>query len=72
LNQSYGVTKTQNADKNAAAEMAFQACSSEEKDLVSASGYAAVALPHLRAEMKHELIGEGRISMLDETAPPPH
>jgi hypothetical protein len=72
LNQSYRVTRTQNADKNAAAEMAFQSCSSEEQDLVSASGYAAIAFPHLKAEMKHELIEEGRISMLDEAPSQPH
>jgi hypothetical protein len=33
LEQSYRVTRTQTPDKNAAAEMAFQACSSEERDL---------------------------------------
>ena len=73
LEQSYRVTRTQTPDKNAAAEMAFQACSSEEQDLVSASGYAGQLLqPHLRSETKHVLIEEGRLPILDEAPSQPH
>jgi hypothetical protein len=65
LNQSYQVTRTQTPDKNAAAEMAFQACSAEEQDLASLP-YTASVMPHLKAEMKHVLIDEGHLSILPE------
>jgi len=55
LEHSYGVTRTQTPDKNAAAEMAFQACSSEERDLASLP-YMGLLMPHLKAETKHVLI----------------
>ena len=60
LTQSYNVTRTQTPDKNAAAEMAFQACSSEEEDYASLPS-ASFIIPHLRAEAKRVLIEEGRI-----------
>jgi hypothetical protein len=65
LNQSYQVTRTQTPDKNAAAEMAFQSCSAEEQDLASLP-YAALTMPHLKAEMKHLLIDEGHLKIFPE------
>ena len=60
LEQSYQITRTQTADKNAAAEMAFQACSSEEADLASLP-FSNLLMPHLKAETKHVLIEGGRL-----------
>ena len=60
LEQSYRVTRSQTPDKNAAAEMAFQACSSEERDLASLP-YSDLLMPHLKAETKHVLIEEGHL-----------
>ena len=65
LEQSYRVTRAQAQDKNAAAEMAFQACSSEEGDLASLP-YAAPFMPHPRAETKHVLIEEGHLPIYPE------
>ena len=66
LDQSYQVTRTKTPDKNAAAELAFQACSSEEQDLVSASYAAPMLQPHLRAETKRVLIDDGHLPIFDE------
>lgn len=70
LEQSYRTTRTQTPDKNAAAEMAFQACSSEEQDLASYVNMqvpiAYWAMPHLKAETKRVLIEEGRLSIYPE------
>lgn len=63
LNQSYQFTSTQTPDKNAAAEMAFLDCSSEEQDLASLP-YSALLMPHLKAETKHVLIEEGHVPMV--------
>jgi hypothetical protein len=65
LNQSYHVTRKQTPDKGAAAEMSFQACGSEEQDLTSyitaRIPSALSPMPHLKAEIKHLLINEGRL-----------
>jgi hypothetical protein len=61
VNQSFQITRTQTPDKNAAAEMAFQACYSEEQDLASLP-FAALLMPHLRAEAKRVLIEEGHVA----------
>ena len=64
LNASYAVTRTQTPDKSAAAEMAFQACYSEEQDLIN-EPYGALLQPHLRAETKRVLIDtDGHIPMM--------
>lgn len=65
LEQSYRTTRTQTPDKNAAAEMAFHACSSEEQDLASLP-YSAMLMPHEKAETKHVLIEEGRLPIYPE------
>jgi hypothetical protein len=57
-------------DKNTAAEMAFQACSSEEQDLASYINtqipYAPSPMPHLKAETKRVLIEEGHLPIYPE------
>jgi hypothetical protein len=55
LDQSYRVTRTRTPDKNAAVETAFQACSSEERDLVSLP-HGDLLMPHLRSEVKQMLV----------------
>lgn len=60
LERSYQVTSKQTPDKNAAAEMAFQSCASEEADLASLP-YSSMLMPHLKAETKHVLIDEGHL-----------
>jgi len=60
LDHSYQITRTQTPDKNAAAEMAFQACSSEEQDLASLP-FSNLLMPHLKAETKHVLIEKGHL-----------
>jgi hypothetical protein len=65
LEQSYQTTVKQTPDKNAAAEMAFNACSSEEKDLASLP-YSALLMPHLKSETKHVLIEEGHLPIYPE------
>jgi hypothetical protein len=65
LNQSYRTTIKQTPDKNTAAEMAFQACSSEEQDLASyVNAQVPIAyspMPHLKAETKRVLVEEGHL-----------
>jgi hypothetical protein len=61
LEQSYQITRTQTPDKNAAAEMAFQACSSEEQDLASLP-FANLLMPHLKSQTKRVLIDEGHLT----------
>jgi hypothetical protein len=57
-------------DRNAAAEMAFVACASEEQDLASFVNLrippAYSPLPHLKAETKRVLIGEGHLPIYPE------
>jgi hypothetical protein len=65
LEQSYGVNSARMPDKNAAAEMSFQACASEERDLAGLP-YSNLLMPHLRAETKHVLIDEGRLPRYPE------
>jgi len=70
LNQSYRTTIKQMADKNTAAEMAFQACSSEEQDLASYVNanipIAYSPMPHLKAETKRVLVEEGHLPIYPE------
>jgi hypothetical protein len=70
LEQSYRTTIKQTPDKNTAAEMAFQACSSEEQDLASYINtqipYAPSPMPHLKAETKRVLIEEGHLPIYPE------
>ena len=70
LEQSYRTTRTRTPDKNTAAEMAFQGCSSEEQDLASYINtqipYAPSPMPHLKAETKRVLIEEGHLSIYPE------
>lgn len=61
LEQSYQITRTQTPDNNAAAEMTFQACSSEERDLASLP-YANLLMPHLKSQTKRVLIDEGHLT----------
>jgi PBP1b-binding outer membrane lipoprotein LpoB len=60
LEPSYKAARAKTTDKNAAAEMAFQACASEEADLASfANAQIPIAyspMPHLKAEMKRMLV----------------
>jgi hypothetical protein len=58
LNRSYPIAHRQTPDNDAAAEMAFQACSSEEHDLASLP-VAAPVLPHLKAATKQVLVEKG-------------
>jgi uncharacterized lipoprotein YajG len=60
LEQSYRVSSTQTPDKNAAAEMAFQACTSEEQDLASVPDVREI-MPHLKAATKRVLIDDGHL-----------
>jgi uncharacterized lipoprotein YajG len=60
LEQSYRFTTTQTPDKNAAAEMAFQSCTSEEQDLASVPDVREI-MPHLKAATKRVLIEEGHL-----------
>ena len=70
LNGSYPAARKQTQDKNAAAELAFQACAAEEQDLAAwvhlQIPYAPSPMPHLKAGMKQELIQEGHLSPLSE------
>jgi hypothetical protein len=70
LEQSYRTARTRTPDKNAAAEMAFQACSSEELDLASfittQIPNAPSPMPHLKAETKRVLIEEGHLPIYPE------
>ncbi len=66
LNGSYPIARKQTPDKNAAAELAFQACATEEQDLASwvhsQIPYAPSPMPGLKRAMKQELTEEGHIS----------
>jgi hypothetical protein len=60
LEQSFRTARTKTPDKNAAAEMAFAACDSEEQDLAS---FVNAQIPpqyspmsHLKAETKRMLV----------------
>lgn len=70
LEQSYRSALRKTDDKNAAAEMAFQACASEEQDLISFTNVGIPPqyspMPHLKAETKRVLIEEGHLPILPE------
>jgi hypothetical protein len=70
LNQSYGTTVKPTPDKNAAAEVAFQACASEQQDLASYTNaqipIAYSPMPHLKAEMKRLLVEDGHLPIYPE------
>lgn len=70
LEQSYRTARTKTPDKNAAAEMAFAACASEEQDLASFINAqippAYSPMPHLKAETKRVLIDEGHLPIYPE------
>ena len=70
LEPSYRTARTKTPDKNAAAEMAFQACASEEQDLASfVNAQIPIAyspMPHLKAEMKRLLVEEGHLPIYPE------
>jgi hypothetical protein len=67
LTSSYGITVKQTPNKNAAAEMAFQACSTEEQALASfvavsiGQPWASDTMANLKAGMKHMLVEDGRV-----------
>ncbi len=60
LEESYRNSRTRTPDKNAAAEMAFQACASEEQDLTAFTNARIPPqyspMPHLKAEVKRMLV----------------
>jgi hypothetical protein len=61
LRTSYPIAKTQTPDKNAAAEIAFQSCATEEQAILA---YFALfdgqfLFPPLKARTKSELISRG-------------
>ena len=70
LTSSYHITVRQTPDKNAAAEMAFAACASEEQALTShvntqvPAAYNGIAA--LRAGMKQVLNEKGHLEILPE------
>jgi hypothetical protein len=72
LNESYQVTRTQTPNRNAAAEMAFQSCSTEEQDFASrfaflvGNSWSASLLSSRKAAMKRLLIDEGHLNVLPE------
>jgi hypothetical protein len=63
LEESYRIARKNNEDKNLAAEVAFQACASEENELRDVSGPVASELgfSHLKAETKRLLIEKGKL-----------
>jgi hypothetical protein len=61
LSQSYQITRTKTDDKNAAAEMAFQDCQTEEQDLASLP-YEGLIFPHLKSATKQVLIETGHVA----------
>ena len=70
LEPSYRIARTKTPDKNAATEMAFAACASEEQALTSLvntqvpAAYNGIAA--LRAGMKQVLIEKGHLEILPE------
>jgi hypothetical protein len=56
LHHSFAIDRAKTSDKNAAAEMAFAACASEEQDQAAYTNTVIPAgfspMPHLRAETK--------------------
>jgi PBP1b-binding outer membrane lipoprotein LpoB len=70
LEPSYKAARAKTIDKNAAAEMAFQACASEEQDLASYVNMqipiAYSPMPHLKAEMKRLLVEGGDLMVYPE------
>ena len=70
LNESYQVTRTQTPDKNAAAELAFQACSTEEQAFYASdparNRFTDAIDASLKSAMKRLLIDEGHLNMLPE------
>jgi hypothetical protein len=70
LEKSYQVASQQTPDKNAAGEIAFQSCASEEQELKLASfvaePYSSMGFAHLKTETKHVLIEEGHLPIYPE------
>jgi hypothetical protein len=72
LTSSYHITVRQTPDKNAAAEMALQACATEEQNLatyvVSRIGepWGSRTMASLKSGMKQELVEDGRVHELPE------
>ena len=70
LEPSYRIARTKTPDKNAAAEMAFAACASEEEDLASFVNTRVPPqyspMPHLKAETKRVLVEEGHLPIYPE------
>jgi hypothetical protein len=59
LHSSFSISRTQVADKNAAAESAFQACTTEEQVLLSYAQMMEVSQPlvfALKARLKSEMV----------------
>ena len=70
LEQSYRTARKTTPDKNAAAEMAFQTCASEEQDLdysfIHTEVHAPSPMPHLKEETKRLLVKEGHLPIYPE------
>jgi hypothetical protein len=70
LEPSYRIASTKTLDKNAAAEMAFAACASEEQDLTSLVNTLVPAayngIPALRSGLKQVLIEKGHLEIFPE------
>ena len=69
LEQSYRTARKTTPDKNAAAEMAFQTCASEEQDLdlfIMTEAHAPSPMPHLKEETKRLLVKEGHLPIYPE------
>jgi hypothetical protein len=68
--QSHGTARKRTPDKNAAAEMAFQACASEEQDLdysfIQTEAHAPSPMPHLKAETRRLLVKDGHLPIYPE------
>jgi hypothetical protein len=66
LNKSYLITRTQTADKYAAAEMALQDCSAEEQDMAAGPGVGGnLLISHLRAAAKDVLLEDGQVKLVE-------
>ena len=70
LEPSYRIARTKTPDKNAAAEMAFAACASEEQALASFVNTQVPAaysgIPALRAGVKQVLVEKGHLEIYPE------
>jgi hypothetical protein len=65
VDASYQVTKQQTANKNAAAELAFDSCTTEEIQMNSIyPDSAALLFPHLKNEVKRVLIQQDHLPLV--------